>query len=65
MSKSYIKKHFLDILKHENDISANELIAENKCNLQLCKDYGLNYILIDKDYEGDLCTHLTKFIKIT
>ncbi len=73
MSENYIKRNFLEILKHENDIeqrlsctvTENDLIAENNRNLQLCKEYGLNYILIDKSYEGELCTRLAKFIKIT
>ncbi len=73
MSENYIKRNFLEILKHENDIeqrlsctvTENDLIAENNRSLQLCKEYGLNYILIDKNYEGELCARLGKFIKIT
>ena len=71
MSGSYIENNFSEIIKHENiiehrlpcKISKSELIAENKRNLQLCKEHGLNYILIDKNYEGELCTLLAKFIQ--
>ena len=70
MSEGYIERHFSDIAKYENvieqrlvtDISKTELIAQNRRNLQLCKEYGLDYILIENTYEGDLCTHLMKLI---
>ena len=73
MSEKYIENNFSDIVKYENviekrlctDISKSKLIAENRRNLQLCKEFNLNYILIDDKYEGELCTHLTKLIKIT
>lgn len=62
MSKEYIKNNFTHILKFENviekriatGISKESLIAENEKNLQLCKKYGLEYILIDKNYEIDV-----------
>ncbi|MDE7083479.1 MAG: adenylate kinase [Clostridia bacterium] len=62
MTESYIDNNFADILKFENTIerrlisgvSKAELIAENKRNLQLCKEYNLNCILIDKHYEIDI-----------
>ena len=70
MSENYIENHFDDIIKYENavekrlctDISKEQLIAENNRNLQLCKRYNLNYILIDKNYEDDICTHRLKLI---
>ena len=73
MSEKYIKTHFSDIVGYENiiekrqgtDISEKQLIDENNLNLQQCKRYNLDYILIDDTYEGDLCTHFTKLIKIT
>lgn len=59
MSENYIENHFSDIVKYENiierrlkgSISKNELITENNENLRLCKKFGLNFILIDKDYD--------------
>ena len=59
MTENYIENNFADIVKFENvierrlvskDITKEQLIAENKNNLQNCKQYSLNYILIDKTY---------------
>ena len=63
MSKNYIQKHFYDILANESvvekrliseDLTQEQLIAENESKLQLCKQYALTYILIDKDYNIDI-----------
>ncbi len=63
MSKNYIQKHFSDILANENiveqrltsgDWIQGNLIKENENNLQTCKKYGLNYILIDTEYKFDI-----------
>ncbi|MDE5943360.1 MAG: adenylate kinase [Clostridia bacterium] len=62
MSAEYIENNFSDILKFESviekrittDINKDDLIAENKVNLQLCKEYGLDYILIDKNYKIEI-----------
>ena len=63
MSKDYIQKHFADILANEsivekrlisNDLAKENLIKENESNLQICKKYGLNYILIDTEYKVDI-----------
>ena len=60
MSAEYIENNYADILKYENtiekriitgSINKNDLIKDNMKNLQLCKEYGLNYILIDKEYK--------------
>lgn len=59
MTAEYIENKFSDILKFESiienrlttDINKDELILDNKQNLRLCKEYGLEYILIDKNYE--------------
>ena len=62
MSQSYVENNFSDILKFENviekrlaagDSLKEELLKENERNLQLCKKYNLNYILIDGKYEVD------------
>ena len=59
MSRSFIETHFGDIKKHASDIedrmddsglNAQELIWENERNLELCRQYGCEYILIDDEY---------------
>jgi len=63
MSKDYILKRFSDILANESiveqrlisgDLAQENLIKENESNLQMCKKYGLNYILIDTEYKVDI-----------
>ena len=63
MSKNYIQKHFSDILSNESiveqrlisgDLVQGNLIKENERNLQMCKKYGLNCILIDTEYKVDI-----------
>ncbi len=62
MSKEYIKNNYSTILSHENiiekrlagDFTQDELIIENQNNLQMCKKYSLNYILIDTKYKLDI-----------
>ena len=62
MTAEYIENNFSEILKFENviekrlttNISKNELIANNRQNLQRCKHLGLEYILIDKNYGIDI-----------
>ena len=62
MTEKYIKTHFDDIKSNSNiiesriinnDISQEELIAENKYNLEMCKKHNYRYILIDDKYEVD------------
>lgn len=62
MSKEYIVKKFDDIIKFENvienrkykeDINIDEIVKENKFNLNMCKKYGNDYILIDNNYNVD------------
>ncbi len=59
MTEEYIKNNFTDIVKYENaiekrlsggDVNKSDLLRDNANNLRLCKEYGLEYILIDKDY---------------
>ena len=62
MTAEYIENNFSKILKFESviekriiaDINKADLIADNKKNLQRCKEYGLEYILIDKNYKIDI-----------
>lgn len=62
MTTEYIENKFSDILKFENiiekristDINKVNLISDNMQNLQLCKKYGLRYIMIDKNYKIDI-----------
>lgn len=60
MTENYIENNFDGIIKFENVIERRlqgnsapkqQLIDDNKRNLQLCKKYNLNYILIDKLYD--------------
>lgn len=63
MTEKYINNHFLDIKEYENIIekrlgdsylNPEVLIEENTSNLELCKKYGLDYILIDSEYNVDI-----------
>ncbi len=62
MTAQYIENNFSKILKCESvvekrittDINKAELISDNMQNLQLCKKYGLEYVLIDKNYKIDI-----------
>lgn len=63
MTDDYIENHMPDILKFasviENRVTADsvsktELKRDNAQNLQLCKKYGLPYILINKTYDVEI-----------
>ena len=63
MTEKYIKNNIENILKYEDviesrlnkeNINIDEFIVENKYNLDMCKKYGYNYILIDDKYDIDL-----------
>ena len=67
MTLHYIETHFAHIQSHASDIedrlddselSAERMIGENEQNLELCKQYGCNYILIDKAYEKEIYENL-------
>lgn len=60
MTESYIDSKFSDIQSHANAIeqrlddsglSKEELKTDNRKNLELCKKYGCEYILIDEAYK--------------
>lgn len=63
MTEDYTRSHFGDIQSHASDVeqrlddtglSMEELIRDNQRNLELCKQYGCDYILIDGDYRVTL-----------
>ena len=60
MSEKYIRNHFDDIKKYasiienrldDSYLSKDELVEDNKKNLELAKKYGLDYMLVDDRYE--------------
>ena len=63
MSENYIRTHFDAILTHASDVehrlddsglSMEALIQDNLQNLNLCRQYGCDYILIDQDYNVEI-----------
>lgn len=61
MSEKYINEHFDKIRQYENviekrlfdDLSKEELIADNKRFFETCLEFNLDYILTDTEYEVD------------
>lgn len=63
MTEEYIDRHYKDIKLYENviedrkyqdDIDIEKLKQDNKNNLEFCKKYANDYILIDNEYNVDL-----------
>ncbi|MBU3810688.1 MAG: adenylate kinase [Candidatus Niameybacter stercoravium] len=63
MTKEYIEKHFSAVKKYANTIESRlddsyctmeSMIEENVENLQMCKKYDCNYILIEDEYKVDI-----------
>ncbi|MDE6156115.1 MAG: adenylate kinase [Eubacterium sp.] len=63
MSREYIDNYFDDIKKFASVIenrgddswcSKDMVLRDNLYNLEMCKKYGCNYILIDKNYNVDI-----------
>ena len=62
MSEDYINNNFSDIRKYANsiesrlydDLSKDDLLADNKNNLEMCRKYSLDYVLIDKSYDFNI-----------
>ena len=59
MSRRYIEGHFDDIRNHANVIerrlddswlNPKDLIRDNEWNLEQCRKFGCEYVLIDKEY---------------
>lgn len=62
MSETYISCHFDDIIRKENviekrlidaDFTIESVKEENQCFFQQCKQFGLDYVLIDDEYDID------------
>ena len=59
MSESYITSHFIDIVSFgnaiekrlSNDISIEDIIQDNQEYLRGCLSYGLDYFLINDEYD--------------
>ena len=63
MSEAYIRSHYADIKAHASDIerrlddsycTMETLLQDNAETLKQCKNYGVEYILIENDYCVDL-----------
>ena len=63
MTEEYIDNNYKDIKIYENvienrkyqdNIDVEKLKQENKFNLNMCKKFENDYILIDKEYNVDL-----------
>ena len=62
LSEEYIKNNFQNILDYASvietrlcdDITIEEVIADNKTYLNGCKKYNLNYILINETYNVEI-----------
>lgn len=67
MTEKYINEHFDDILNYSNaienrlcdEISKEELVADNNYSLEMCQKHNLKYVLFDKDYSADCFFDLT------
>ena len=72
MSEAYINRHFDDIIRNENviekrlhdaDFTIESVKEENRYNLQQCKQFGLDYVLIDTDYFDDVRTGTVRIMR--
>lgn len=63
MSEDYIRNHFHDIKRYANVIeqrlddsycTVESVLWDNKVVMEKCIEYGVNYILIDADYDVDI-----------
>lgn len=69
MSREYIANHLEEIRSHANAIerrlddsclTPELLIRENEKNLELCRRYGCEYLLIQEQYEAEVDLELEK-----
>lgn len=63
MSEKYIREHFDDIRKYacvieerldDSDCTMESVIKDNTQMLEQCKQYGVNYVLIDESYRFEI-----------
>ena len=63
MTENYIREHFDDIRSYANaieqrlddsNLNTANLITDNAENLEMCRKYGCEYILIDGEYSTDI-----------
>ncbi len=63
MSETYIREHFADIRKYasviedrgeDEDCTLEETLRDNAEVLRECKKYGVNYVLIEKEYPKEI-----------
>lgn len=63
MSEKYIREHFDDIRKYacvieerldDSDCTMESVIKDNTKMLEQCKQYGVNYVLIDESYRFEI-----------
>lgn len=63
MSEDYIRNHFHDIKRYANVIEQrlddsyctyDSVLDDNKAVLEKCMEHGVNYLLIDADYDVDI-----------
>lgn len=63
MTREYIERRFEDIKAHasvieqrldDSELTPEALIADNEKNLEMCRKYGCEYILISEDYSPDI-----------
>lgn len=62
-TENYLQNHFEEVLRYENVIekrlepcafTREELLAENLQNLRLCRQYGVQPVLIDETYPVEI-----------
>lgn len=61
LSEGYLRAHYDDIVAYENAIEQrqgsfcpmNELLQENRENLERCREHGCDYILVEERYDID------------
>ena len=63
MSKNYILNHYPDIKRYANvieqrlddsDCTLESVLADNKQKLKMCQKYGVDYLIIDSEYNINL-----------
>ena len=63
MSENYIRHHFQDIKGYasvierrldDSDCTIDSVLLDNESYLEKCNEYGVNFILIDTEYDVDI-----------